>query len=344
METTQNNDEILLQKEFEGSLTMIYGTLEEPLFSVEEVTSKFNIKNAKEKMKEFDDIEISKNGRMLTECGLYKFLAFSKKDVNKRFKKWVISEIKKARQQNKDKVEATEIAYRLKLQTKEDEILRYKDQIYEEAEKKEHLYLIRTDGGYKIGRTKNAVKVRIKGMQTGNVDDIEIVFDCLTCNGLILEKLVHAVLDKYRCRSNREFFKCNVEYMINVMKMCAALVNTLTSSYCNIPLPDLLAKLRENGLDIEKNKEEQEQRRIASSDVMAGVLFNNFEKGKLDDYIHMTQIKKVLESNGVKKRDIVKIKQLLETLFDCQYKEDKRINKERLKRVFVGIKLKAKEV
>lgn len=344
METTQNNDQILIQKDFEGSSTTIYGTLEEPLFNVDEMTIMFKIQNAKEKIEDFDDMEICKNGRMFTECGLYKFLAFSKKDVNKRFKKWVISEIRKGRKEQKDKVEATEVAYKLKLQHKEEEILRYKDQIYEEAEKKEHLYLIRTDGGYKIGRTKNTVKTRIKGMQTGNVDDIEIIFDCATCNAFILEKLVHTLLDKYRCRSNREFFKCNVEYMIAVIKMSGALVNTITSSYCNIPLPDLLAKLRENGLDVEKNKEEQDQRRIASSDVMAGVLFNNYERGKLDDYIHMNQIKKVLMSNGVKKRDIVKIKQLLETLFDCQYKEDKRINNERLKRVFVGIKLKAKEV
>ena len=344
METTQNNDQILLQKDFEGSLTKIYGTLEEPLFNVDEVTSKFNTKNAKEKLEDFDDMEICKNGRMFTECGLYRFLEFSKKDINKRFKKWVISEIRKARKEHKDKLEATEVAYRLKLQTKEEEILRYKDQIYEEAEKKEHLYLIRTDGGYKIGRTKNTVKSRIKGMQTGNVDDIEIIFDCATCNAFILEKLVHALLDKYRCRSNREFFKCNVEYMIAVIKMSGALVNTITSSYCNIPLPDLLTKLRENGLDVEKNKEEEEQRKLASTDAIANILFKNFEKGKVDDYIRMTHIKKVLKSNGVEKRDIRKIKELAEKLFDCQYKEDKRINNERLKRVFMGIKHKVKEV
>lgn len=341
METTQNNDQILLQKDFEGFSTKIYGSLEEPLFSVDEMTSMFKIQNAKEKMEDFDDMEICKNGRMFTECGLYKFLAFSKKDVNKRFKKWVISEIRKARKEHKDKLEATEVAYKLKLQTKEEEILRYKDQIYEEAEKKEHLYLIRTDGGYKIGRTKNTVKTRIKGMQTGNVDDIEIIFECATCNAFILEKLVHALLDKYRCRSKREFFNCNVEYMINVIKISAAVVNTITSSYCNIPLPDLLDKLRENGLDVEKNRGEEEQRNLASTDVIANVLFKNFEKGKLDEYIHMTHIKKVLKSNGVEKRDIVKIKELAEKLFDCQYKDQKRLNKKKTKNIFLGMKLKA---
>ena len=70
------------------------------------------------------------------------------------------------------------------------------EKTYEEIEKTGHLYVIQTDGGKKVGKTKDGVSKRIKGLQTGNVNDIEIIFDFKTSNADLLEKCVHYIFVK----------------------------------------------------------------------------------------------------------------------------------------------------
>lgn len=116
---------------------------------------------------------------------------------------------------------------------------------YEECPNYGHVYILKCDGGYKIGKTKDSVIKRIKGLQTANVNDIIIIMDCLTCNEDLLEKIVHFILDKYRC-SNREFFDCDVEYMKLVVEFVNNNLNTMKSSFDTISKEDLYKKYINN--------------------------------------------------------------------------------------------------
>lgn len=114
---------------------------------------------------------------------------------------------------------------------------------YDEIEKPGHVYVLETDGGIKVGKTKDPVKKRVKNLQTGNVNDIKILFDYQTCNQDLLEKYVHYILQRYRCNSNREFFDCNVEYIINVIRIAGNVLDTLKSSFENISNDEIFEKM-----------------------------------------------------------------------------------------------------
>ena len=130
------------------------------------------------------------------------------------------------------------------LELKELELQHYKQKIYEEIDKHQHVYVIKTDGGgYKVGKTKDDITKRIKGLQTGNVNNIEIIFDFHTSNADLLEKMVHYVLDRYRCNSNREFFDCDIEYIKNTISILGKTLDTLKSSFHHIKIDDLLNRL-----------------------------------------------------------------------------------------------------
>jgi phage anti-repressor protein len=133
-----------------------------------------------------------------------------------------------------DQLQLKEQEYQHQLQAKEQELLKYKEKTYEEIEKIGHLYVIKTDGGVKVGKTKDAVTKRLKGLQTGNVNNIQVLLDYPTSNADILEKVVHYILDRYRCNSNREFFDCDVEHIKRVVCAAGSMIDTLKSCYQHI--------------------------------------------------------------------------------------------------------------
>jgi phage anti-repressor protein len=140
--------------------------------------------------------------------------------------------------------EQREIQYKNQLELKELELQHYKQKIYEEIDKHQHVYVIKTDGGgYKVGKTKDDITKRIKGLQTGNVNNIEIIFDFHTSNADLLEKMAHYVLDRYRCNSNREFFDCDIGYIKNTISILGKTLDTLRSSFQHITIDDLLNRL-----------------------------------------------------------------------------------------------------
>jgi hypothetical protein len=199
------------------------------------------------------------------------------------------------------------------LQEKEKELVKYK-RVYEEIEKTQHVYVIKTDGGIKIGKTKDVIK-RIKGLQTGNVNDIETLLDFETSNADILEKSVHYVLDRYRCNSNREFFESNLEYIKLIVFILGNTLDTLRSSFQDIKKEDLFSKLNEKmGTNYNVNTNcstncsthcsTQEQQTLDNSSTAV----NKFEKW-LDKYV-------------VEKKDnIVKLKTICEKYLYKQFKQ-----------------------
>jgi len=193
----------------------------------------------------------------LTSQGVYRLLYNSKKEIAKKFRKWagnilddiIFNESKELKRQLEEQQNVIEeqktLVEEQKTMIKEKEKLlleqnkeinKYKEKIYEEVEKRGFVYVIKTDSYnfYKVGKTKDFVLNRVKGLQTGNVNDIQILLEFQTSNPDLLEKNVHYILDRYRCNSGREFFECNFEYIQKIIEICGNTIDTLKSTYQNI--------------------------------------------------------------------------------------------------------------
>jgi prophage antirepressor-like protein len=198
-ETTKaQDDSSLLVKQFNGLNIQVYGTYEDPLFKAKDIGDLLGIKNIRDTLSSLDDqckIKLNvgttdvgnfSNTWFLTEDGLYEVLFISRKAIAKQFRVWVRNIIKEIRKKGKYDLEEKLKEHKQLLQAKEQELLKYKEKTYEEIEKTGHLYVIKTDGGTKVGKTKDCVSKRIKGLQTGNVNNIEIILDYPTCNADLL--------------------------------------------------------------------------------------------------------------------------------------------------------------
>lgn len=181
----------------------IYGTYEEPLFKAKDIGDLLEIRNIREVIKKFNkkqrcDVSLTDAiGReqvttFLTEQGLYKVLMRSRKPIAEKFQDWVCEVIEEIRLKGKydleEKLQQAKIEYQQQLQAKELELVKYKEKTYEEIEKNGHVYVIKTDGGIKVGKTKDSVDKRMRGLQTGNRNDIEVLLDFKTSNADLLEK------------------------------------------------------------------------------------------------------------------------------------------------------------
>jgi len=245
-QTSNTNINNLLVKQFNGLNIQVYGSYEEPLFKAKDIGDLLEIKDIKSTIRDFDKDEVhsmhltdslgrEQETNMLKEQGLYKILMISRKPIAKQFQKWVFDVIKQIRLKGKYDLEK-------KLEETARELDLYKQKTYEEIQKTGHVYIIRTDGGYKVGKTKD-INNRVKGLQTGNVKQIETILDFKTSNSDLLEKIVHYILDRYRCNSNREFFDCNIDYIKSIVAIAGSTIDTLKSTYHHISNDELIKKL-----------------------------------------------------------------------------------------------------
>jgi prophage antirepressor-like protein len=270
-EVLKQDERSLIVKQFKGLNIQVYGTYEEPLFKAKDIGDLLGIEKIRKTIDNLDELcKIKLNAPtggvgsnnadtwFLTEEGLYEVLFISRKPIAKQFRAWVRNIIKEIRLRGKYDLEEKLKEHQQLLHDKEleykrtqQELLKYKEKTYEEIEKTGHIYVIKTDGGTKVGKTKDTVTKRIKGLQTGNVNDIEVILDFSTSNADLLEKCVHYILDRYRCNSNREFFDCNVNYIKTVVEVCGTVIDTLKSSYQHISKEELVGKLKCKGIEVE---------------------------------------------------------------------------------------------
>jgi prophage antirepressor-like protein len=252
----------LLVKQFNGLNIQVYGSYEEPLFKAKDIGDLLEIKDIKSTIRDFDKDEVhsmhltdslgrEQETNMLKEQGLYKILMISRKPIAKQFQKWVFDVIKQIRLKGKYDLEKKLEERNKQIEETARELDLYKKKTYEEIEKTGHVYIIQTDGGYKVGKTKD-INNRVKGLQTGNNNEIKVVFDFNTSNSDLLEKIVHYILDRYRCNSNREFFDCDPEYIKRIITVVGSTIDTLKSCYKHISNDDLTRRL-ESGVKITLN-------------------------------------------------------------------------------------------
>lgn len=78
-----------------------------------------------------------------------------------------------------------------------------------------------------------------------------------------------------------------------------------------------------------------------NKDVITDLLLDNFEKGDDKDYVKLTDIKSILKQGGIKEKDVVSIKKLVEETFDeVEFKDRSTVSKNRIRNFFLGLKMK----
>jgi prophage antirepressor-like protein len=369
------NETSLMVKQFENLNITIYGTYENPLFKAKDIGDLLGIDKIRKTIENLDnECKIKINAPtggvgtnnsdtwFLTEDGLYEVLFISRKPIAKQFKVWVRNVIKEIRLKGKydleEQLKLKDIETQrlleekeLQLQEKELELIKYKEKVYEEIEKTGHIYVIKTDGGTKVGKTKDAVKKRIKGLQTGNMNDIQVLLDFKTSNADLLERTVHYILDRYRCNSNREFFDCDVDFIKTVVETIGKVIDTLKSCYQQITKEQILTKLSENGIKInlEINSETGSEKTFVNEEKEESELYNWLNNNIELDKNGILKLKKICElyldtdtiypklSNKIR----LEIESWIKTKFkhlNFQYK-DSYLNGERY-RGWCGLKLK----
>lgn len=343
------NESSLMVKQFENLNINIYGTYEDPLFKAKDIGELLEMKNIREVIKNFNNkqkgvsLTDTPGGKQevtfLTEQGLYKVLMKSRKPIAEQFQDWVCEVVEEIRKRGKydleEQLKLKDIETQrlleekeLQLQEKELELIKYKEKVYEEIEKTGHIYVIKTDGGTKVGKTKDAVKKRIKGLQTGNMNDIQVLLDFKTSNADLLERTVHYILDRYRCNSNREFFDCDVNFIKTVVETIGKVIDTLKSCYQQITKEQILTKLSENGIKInlEINSETGSEKTFVNEEKEESELYN-----WLNNNIEPTK-------NG-----ILRLKKICELYLDTDNVHSKLSNKIRLE-IESWIKMKYRNI
>ena len=357
LDNTNSNN--LLIKQFNGLNIQVYGTYEEPLFKAKDIGDLLGIKDIRTTLRDFDKDEwhtmpvTDSLGRqqetnMLKEQGLYKILMISRKPIAKQFQKWVFNIIKEIRLKGKYDLEEKLKEHQQLLQVTQQELVRYKEKTYEEIEKTGHIYVIKTDaqGSYKVGKTKDAVNKRIRGLQTGNVDNIQVLLDFKTSNPDLLEKNVHYILDRYRCNSNREFFDCDINYIKTVVAICGNVLDTLKSTYQHISKDELFEKLAISGVNVTVPVETLENPPPYNS--RNADFYNWLDKNVIESHNSLLKLKDVcegyLDKKNVNSRLSHRIKLELELWIKSKFTNikyiyaDSKFNGERY-RGWVGISL-----
>ena len=359
IQSYNTNSDNLLIKQFNGLNIQVYGTYEEPLFKAKDIGDLLGIKDIRTTLRDFDKDEwhtmpvTDSLGRqqetnMLKEQGLYKILMISRKPIAKQFQKWVFNIIKEIRLKGKYDLEEKLKEHQQLLQVTQQELVRYKEKTYEEIEKTGHIYVIKTDaqGSYKVGKTKDAVNKRIRGLQTGNVDNIQVLLDFKTSNPDLLEKNVHYILDRYRCNSNREFFDCDINYIKTVVAICGNVLDTLKSTYQHISKDELFEKLAISGVNVTVPVETLENPPPYNS--RNADFYNWLDKNVIESHNSLLKLKDVcegyLDKKNVNSRLSHRIKLELELWIKSKFTNikyiyaDSKFNGERY-RGWVGISL-----
>jgi prophage antirepressor-like protein len=187
----------------------------------------------------YDTIKRKQETLFLTSQGVYRLLYNSKKEVAKKFRKWAgnilddiifnesvelkrqLEEIKKEKENKHNQLQLLE----LQNKEKQDKInlLTRKTNKFEPGESVYifHSTISEDSQGapintvinlYKVGRTKNA-NGRDAIHKTASYKGILLQVKCVDC--VLLERVVHFLLNKYRCANRREWFDCSYDIIKN---------------------------------------------------------------------------------------------------------------------------------
>jgi prophage antirepressor-like protein len=161
----------------------------------------------------------------INESGLYTFLIKSKMPKAIEFQLWIINEVLP----NLRKYGKYEINKKIKNKLKK---LNNKIKELEKANKilknnmtknkypiGDHIYVITDDSKYKIGYTKS-LKKRLEVYNTGKANLSTYAYYKKTKCAYEIELCVKALLNKYIYKSNKEFYNCSLDKIIEAITKC----------------------------------------------------------------------------------------------------------------------------
>ncbi|NDG30186.1 hypothetical protein EB118_08940 [bacterium] len=78
-----------------------------------------------------------------------------------------------------------------------------------------------------------------------------------------------------------------------------------------------------------------------NKDVITDLLLENYQQGDDKDYVKLTDIKNTLKQGGIKEKDVISIKKLVEETFsEVEFREISSVDKKRIRNFFLKLKLK----
>ena len=226
----------------------VYGTFQKPLFSAEDIGKALRLGDFIRIINgmglEHGKHIVVSGDVFITPKGIYKFVTKYNDNCFGKFDEMIEQVVEELRMsQIENEKQRIESEYQKKIQS-----LQHNTKTYQEVDKNQHVYIMKMDGGTKVGKTKD-IASRVRSLQTANKNEIQLLYDCLTSDADILERLVHNLLDQYRC-SNREFFDCDVNYMKLVISVCGHVIDTIKSTYPSISKEEFLDKLSKHQIVI----------------------------------------------------------------------------------------------
>ena len=161
----------------------------------------------------------------INESGLYTFLFKSKMKKAIEFQLWIINEVLpnlrkygKYEVNKKIKNKLKNLNNKIKELEKANLILK-NNMTKNKLPVGDHIYIIIDDNKYKIGYTKN-LKKRLEVYNTGKANLSSYAFYKKTNCAYEIELCVKALLNKYIYKSNKEFYDCNIDKIIEAIMKC----------------------------------------------------------------------------------------------------------------------------
>jgi len=224
-----NNNEINFIIDFDGNIwfkfinitkLLNYKSRKDALRLIKKDNKKL-IKN----IKTFNKTYNHPNTVFINEIGLYTFLIKSKMKEALNFQLWLVSDVlPNLRKYGKYEVNK-KIKYKLKNLNKKIKELEKANLILKNNMTKnkypigKHVYAILDDSKYKIGYTKS-LKKRLEVYNTGKANLSTYAYYKKTNCAYEIELCVKALLNKYIYKSNKEFYNCSLDKIIEAITKC----------------------------------------------------------------------------------------------------------------------------
>ena len=220
-------------------------------FKASDIGKALNLTNIRASIQNYDEDEqvvrkaydlrgCEQDTTFLTSQGVYRLLYNSKKEVAKKFRKWAGNilddiifnesiELKKQLEEKETLLQESSRQHRIELQNKHNQLQLLELENQEKLDKinlltrktnkfepGESVYIFHSTVDnidlYKVGRTKNA-NSRDAIHKTASYKGILLQVKCV--DSVLLERVIHFLLNKYRCANRREWFQCCYDIVKN---------------------------------------------------------------------------------------------------------------------------------
>jgi prophage antirepressor-like protein len=168
---------------------------------------------------------IQPNTIYITENGLYKLLIKSKMKVAEKFQEWLVEDaLPKLRQHGKYEIDTKtqakikKLNNKILLLTKSNKKLK-QNMVKNKYPKGMHFYVLKDEGKYKIGYSKDLTK-RLATYNTGKANKAIYSYYKKTECAKEIEECMKAILNEFIYKSNKEFYNCSLSKILKELRKC----------------------------------------------------------------------------------------------------------------------------